>query len=161
MSGLFKTNEFRFLKKIQKHLEILNTKKNMDVYNEYLQKCIKLAKTKYNNIGWREGSQSYVWGVLDEKIIGPEMINFGDDKDGMSFYPDSSLFMSKDTKYWSVKHSDGVVVKYSPEETKELKNMSVEKLRSIHYIKKSFEGEILSEEAKREPDCKQNKKKFK
>ena len=143
MSAFFTTPEFQFLKKLQQHIEILYTEKNYSVYKKYLKKCKELSKEKYKNIGWREDSESYAWDKLDVEKIGPPMNNCGDDSDGVCFYPGATLFMSDDLTHWAVKHEDGIVVKYSEEETDELLDKSIDDLIKIHDIKKTFEGSVL------------------
>ena len=157
MSEFFKTSEFRFLKKLQERLELIHTEKNFKTYQKYLGLCTDLAQKKFNNIGWREDIQRYAWDKLDVNNIGPPLFDCGDDKNGMSFYPGANLYMSEDQMVWVLKHSDGTIVKYTPEETNELRESSLDELIKIHDAKKITDGRIIGGEEKREFDSEWDK----
>jgi hypothetical protein len=149
------TKEFRFLKDLQERLNNIKSENNVKIYNDHLKLCIRLCKEKYNNIGYDEESDSYSW---DKKNHGPVMINFGNFDKGLSFISGWILFMSESLEYWALKNEESkLVVNYSPDETKLLKNKNIKELQEIHKIKINFEGCVEDGQEKRNVVSKKNK----
>ena len=159
--SFFNTNEYKFMKQLQERMSVLNTNKNTIIFKKYLAKCKEMVQSDYNNVGWREETQSYLWDKskeVDEYII---YNNLGDDKEGLSFYRDTTLFMSDCKTYWALKDKNNIVVKYSPEETEEIRFLTTKKLIKVHETKVMFEGDVIGGDEKRELASKQVKEKVK
>jgi len=157
MANFFSSPEFKFLKKLREHLEGLNTENNYNKYRKHLNLCRKVCKSKYGNIGWRQDLEDYGWAVYDENKFGRRMVCLGG-FDELSFYPGHTIYMAEDLKSMALKDENGKIIRYTEEETDEIRNCSIYELQKIHKIKIKFEGDILSGEEKRKHFTGQNKK---
>jgi len=160
VSGLFITKEFKFMTIIAERLMKLNTPSNIENYEKYRDKCIRLAQQKYNNIGWRSDEKSYAWLRLKISELGPTMTCMGD-YDDASPYPGHTLYMSEDFSQMALKDEDGKIWDYTKDETSAMRECSLKEFQRIHHIKINFEGRIKDGKEKGKHTGRSNKEKVK